>query len=154
MECKNVIKKLSAFQDNELSKKDRSRISSHLKSCQKCRNEYLSMALLKKEWSNIPPLSPTKSLAPQIMQNIYQMPVTKPLSRLLNFALYSFIMVLVFFVFFLLNIQSTSGTRNNLNELLNNNSIVSLVIDKENTSVINISEDIFESILINREQNE
>ena len=40
MKCRNIQKKLSAYQDRELEPKEQEQVKSHLLSCQSCREQY------------------------------------------------------------------------------------------------------------------
>lgn len=50
MKCRNVQKKLSAYQDNELETHEREQVRSHLLSCQSCREQY---AELERVWQTL-----------------------------------------------------------------------------------------------------
>ena len=43
MKCSQVEKRLSAFQDGELSPQEEERVSEHLESCSACRDRYAEM---------------------------------------------------------------------------------------------------------------
>lgn len=59
MRCRKVRRKLSAFLDHEVGKKDQERITSHLESCPFCREDSITLAtlslLLEKGKENVKP---------------------------------------------------------------------------------------------------
>ena len=50
MKCRNVQKKLSAYQDRELEPKEQERVRSHLLSCRDCREQF---AELERTWQTL-----------------------------------------------------------------------------------------------------
>ena len=50
MKCRNIQKKLSAYQDNELETREREKIKKHLLSCGACREQY---AELERVWQTL-----------------------------------------------------------------------------------------------------
>ena len=64
MKCRQVQKKLSAFQDGELDSPEAKRISDHLESCSACRERYGEM---EKVWQA---LGDFKEILPPLIKSI------------------------------------------------------------------------------------
>ncbi len=70
MKCRNVQKKLSAYQDNELEAREREQIRSHLLSCRACRGHYQE---LERVWQTLGELRETQPgpwFYPQVVRKI------------------------------------------------------------------------------------
>jgi len=50
MRCRNIQKKLSAYQDRELEPKEQEQVKSHLLNCPTCREQF---AELERAWQNL-----------------------------------------------------------------------------------------------------
>jgi anti-sigma factor RsiW len=70
MRCKDIQKRLSAFQDGELGPKERDLIAGHLKECQSCQGE---LAKLERAWmalEGLPGIQPEPDFYRQVVRKI------------------------------------------------------------------------------------
>jgi anti-sigma factor RsiW len=70
MRCKDIQKRLSAFQDGELGPRERDLIAGHLKECQSCQGE---LAKLERAWvalEGLPEIQPEPDFYRQVVRKI------------------------------------------------------------------------------------
>jgi anti-sigma factor RsiW len=70
MRCKDIQKRLSAFQDGELGPRERDLIAGHLKECQSCQGE---LAKLERAWvalEGLPAIRPEPDFYRQVVRKI------------------------------------------------------------------------------------
>jgi anti-sigma factor RsiW len=70
MRCRNVQKKLSAYQDRELESQEQKQVTSHLQSCRSCREQYEKF---ERVWQTLEQLQEIRSdpwFYPQVIRKI------------------------------------------------------------------------------------
>ena len=70
MECSQVQKRLSAFQDGELSPQERERIGGHLESCSACRERYAEMEEIWQALGDFKEILPEQGFYGQLVKKI------------------------------------------------------------------------------------
>ncbi len=70
MKCRNVQKKLSAYQDNELEDHEREQIRSHLLSCRACREHYQELERVWQTLGELREIQPDPWCYPQVARKI------------------------------------------------------------------------------------
>ncbi len=70
MKCRNVQKKLSAYQDNELEAREREQIRSHLLSCRACREHYQELERVWQTLGELREIQPDLWFYPQVARKI------------------------------------------------------------------------------------
>ena len=151
MKCSEIIRELSAYQDNELSLTETHLIKKHLNSCDECNLEYRDLTSLRKKYSLIPDISTTKNLTVRIMAQINQ--EEQAPSKLLNLVLYGFLLLILIGFGFLFQANIPILNQSNHLDYIKDQPLISMVINKENTSIINFSEDICQSFIPDGEKN-
>ena len=74
MKCRNIQKKLSAYQDGELAAQEANEVRSHLLNCRLCRDQYEE---LQRTWENLGGLEeirPDPWFCPQVLTRIKESP--------------------------------------------------------------------------------
>jgi anti-sigma factor RsiW len=82
MKCKDIQKRLSAYQDGELGPKERDLIAGHLKECESCQEE---LARLEKAWvalEGLTEIQPEPDFYRQVVRKINEPYETRPFPRL------------------------------------------------------------------------
>jgi predicted anti-sigma-YlaC factor YlaD len=70
MKCRNVQKKLSAYQDRELKLREREEVSSHLLSCRSCREQYEKLEGVWQTLGQLREIHPDPWFYPQLIEKI------------------------------------------------------------------------------------
>ena len=70
MKCRQVQKRLSAFQDDELKPQERARVSDHLESCSACRERYEEMGKVWQDLENLKEIPPEPGFYGQLSRKI------------------------------------------------------------------------------------
>ncbi|MEI9475572.1 MAG: zf-HC2 domain-containing protein [Deltaproteobacteria bacterium] len=89
MKCHNVQKKLSAYQDKELKPREQEEISTHLLSCQSCREKYEKFEQVWQTLGELEEIHPDPWFYPQLVKKIKEpcegrpIPLPRWASRLL-----------------------------------------------------------------------
>jgi hypothetical protein len=68
--CKDIIKKLSAFQDGEVNKAQKESIEFHLQNCRKCKKEFAAMMHTYQSIEKLPPIEPDPMFTQKVMARI------------------------------------------------------------------------------------
>ena len=143
MKCREIKNKLSSYQDNELSSHLRLIIDEHLESCRSCRRDFTFLSDLKENFTKVPNIDPSPHLSSKIMYRIKQTPVNTIWGKLLNPAIYSF----VFIFSILMGIFVNSTMINPQTSIFREQpELLSIVIEKERTSTVSISEKLLDII--------
>ena len=72
MKCRNVQKKLSAYQDNELETHGREQVKKHLLSCQSCREQYVEFERVWQILGELQEIPPDTRFYNQLIRKINQ----------------------------------------------------------------------------------
>jgi anti-sigma factor RsiW len=72
MKCRNIQKKLSAYQDRELKPREREEVSRHLQGCQSCREEYEKLERVWQTLAEMQEFSPDPRFYLQLVRKINQ----------------------------------------------------------------------------------
>lgn len=107
MDCAEVSRKLSPFQDNELRADVRAVVEEHLSGCEKCRRELEELVTITMELSTAGDIEPTANFDACVMSEINGF-IEKKHSGKLAFV-YSFVFAL-FFIFGIFIDPFSSGT--------------------------------------------
>ena len=143
MKCGDVKKKLSSYQDNELSGQLRLIIDKHLKSCRNCRRDLNFLISLKENFTKIPNIIPSPHLSSKIMSRIKQTSTISKWGKLLNPAIYT----LVFIFSLTMGIFVNSTMINPQTSIFKEQpELLSIVIEKEKTSTVSVSEQLLNII--------
>jgi len=70
MRCRNVKKRLSAYQDKELSSAEQSRIKSHLQGCPECSALYAEFQHTWEVLGDVPEINPAPTFYPELRKKI------------------------------------------------------------------------------------
>jgi predicted anti-sigma-YlaC factor YlaD len=65
--CQSIRKKLSAYQDGEVTTYEKATIETHLRSCEACRTEHEALLLTYRTLKDLPEIEPAPELSRQIM---------------------------------------------------------------------------------------
>ena len=79
--CKDIRKKLSAFQDGEVNQAQKESIEIHLQSCRECKKEIAAMMHTYQSIDKLPQIEPDPMFTQQVMERINN---TSLLDRFLN----------------------------------------------------------------------
>lgn len=71
MKCRNVQKKLSAYQDGELSSWEAGRIEAHLLKCAECRERYHELRCVWDVLGDLPDIQPTQGFYLRLHQTLF-----------------------------------------------------------------------------------
>jgi anti-sigma factor RsiW len=77
MKCRQVKDKLSAFQDGELSPRERERVSEHLERCPACRERYAEIEKVWQALEGLPEIPPDPDFFGQLIKKINE-PYERP----------------------------------------------------------------------------
>jgi anti-sigma factor RsiW len=77
MKCRQVQKRLSAFQDGELNSRERERISDHLKSCSACREQYAEMEKVWRALGDLREILPEPGFYGELVKKINESTETR-----------------------------------------------------------------------------
>jgi hypothetical protein len=146
MKCQEIVRKLSSYQDKELSISDNHQIEIHLKTCDECNHAYIALTSLKKKYTQIPDISTPQNFSSLIMGKINDGPVQTP-GKFLTLTLYGFFFLLLIGFGFLFQANISLPNLNNHQDYLKNEPLISMVVNKDDTSIISFSEDICKSLL-------
>jgi len=145
MKCRQVRKKLSAFEDHELAPSRRRQIREHLAVCPRCRREYREMEQLRELLTPLPPCPPGPSMADLVMERIWRPRTGGSWQPVIQMGVYLTTLLVFLAVILVFNGTPPDAGKNPLH--LKDPTMLSLVIDKETTSVVHVSQDLFDSVL-------
>jgi anti-sigma factor RsiW len=145
MICGKLKRKLSAYQDRELDRENREQVRSHLDHCPACRREYSAMTALREAVGFPLPEPKTSSVTGPVMAAIRRQARPKPWQSLARAGVFLATLVVFIAVVTLFNgLETAPGELDFGGE---GEPIISLLIDKEQTSVVSVSQDLVESLL-------
>ena len=70
MKCRNIQKKLSAYQDRELKPREQEEVSKHLLSCQSCREQYEKLERAWQTLGELEEIRPDPWFYPQLIRKV------------------------------------------------------------------------------------
>jgi predicted anti-sigma-YlaC factor YlaD len=70
MKCRNIQKKLSAYQDRELKPEEKEQISRHLENCQSCREQYEKLERVWQTLEEFQEIRPDPWFYPQLVRKV------------------------------------------------------------------------------------
>jgi len=70
--CRNIRKKLSAYQDRELGQAETDAVKSHLRSCETCRKKHAALLQTYRMLRNLPEIESTPGFSRQIVEKATQ----------------------------------------------------------------------------------
>jgi predicted anti-sigma-YlaC factor YlaD len=70
MRCRNVQKKLPAYQDKELNPREQQEVSKHLLSCQTCREQYAELERVWQTLEELQEIRPDPWFYPQLVRKV------------------------------------------------------------------------------------
>ena len=70
--CQSISKKLSAYQDGEVTTDEKAIIETHLRTCEACQKKYEAMQLTYRNLMNLPEIEPAPELSRQIVNRAIQ----------------------------------------------------------------------------------
>lgn len=82
MKCHSVQKKLSAYQDKELKPREQEEVSTHLLSCQSCRDQYEKFERVWETLGELEEIRPDPWFYPQLVKGIRSPNEDRPIPRL------------------------------------------------------------------------
>jgi anti-sigma factor RsiW len=77
MECNQVQKRLSAFQDGELKPQEQERVSEHLESCSACREQYAGVEKVWQALEDFKEILPEPGFYSQLVKKINERQVSR-----------------------------------------------------------------------------
>jgi predicted anti-sigma-YlaC factor YlaD len=101
MRCRDVQKKLSAYQDRELKHREQEEVSKHLLSCQSCRMEYEKLERIWQTLGEFEQIQPEPWFYPQLIRKIKEtrqervLPVVQHVFQLLRTPVIASVLVAV-----------------------------------------------------------
>jgi hypothetical protein len=102
MNCKETIRSLSAYHDNELEESRKKEIEEHLRGCDSCRRELNEIAIIKLDISSIGNVDPKKNFTAEVMSMVKEYNEKKMPGKL------TYVYAFVFTLFFVLGIMLDS----------------------------------------------
>jgi hypothetical protein len=82
MNCRNIRKRLSAYQDKELSSDEQDRVRSHLQGCQDCSNRYTEFQHTWEALGDVPEIDPAPTFYLELRKKIAGLNDRRFISRL------------------------------------------------------------------------
>jgi len=80
MKCKDIQKRLSAYQDGELKPKDQERVAKHLRDCQACQAESARLERVWQALEGLPEIHPDPDFYGQVIKKINEPYERRPLT--------------------------------------------------------------------------